>query len=129
MYCENCDAEMRENETKCSVCGAVNEPPCNESETSTPIPVSSSSVTKNFSIWSLIGLIAGIIFIIVGFSVSGSAEANLDYASFGGDFYTYAYRGLRAAESAIVDVTKEIGSLIVAVGAFMSCYFGKNLKK
>lgn len=127
MYCENCGAETKENETKCSVCGAVNEPRCDESEASAPI--SSSSVTKSFSIWSLIGLIAGIIFIIVGFSVSGSAEANLDYASFGGDFYTYAYHGLRAAESAIVDVTKAIGSLIVAVGAFMSCYFGKNLKK
>lgn len=127
MYCENCGAEMKENEIKCSVCGTVNEPRCNESEASATI--SPSSITKNFSIWSLIGLIAGIIFIIVGFSVSGSAEANLDYASFGGDFYTYAYRGLRAAESAIVDVTKAIGSLIVAVGAFMSCYFGKNLKK
>lgn len=118
---------MKENETKCSVCGTVNEPRCDESEAAASI--SSSSVTKSFSIWSLIGLIAGIIFIIVGFSVSGSAEANLDYASFGGDFYTYAYHGLRAAESAIVDVTKAIGSLIVAVGAFMSCYFGKNLKK
>ena len=84
MFCKNCGTELNENEIKCSVCGAVNEPRCDESEASTPI--SSSSVTKSFSIWSLIGLIAGIIFIIVGFSVSGSAEANLDYASFGGDF-------------------------------------------
>lgn len=123
MLCKNCGAQIEETEIKCNVCGTTNESLCAESGST------DQNSMHTLSIWSLIGLIVGIIFIIVGFKISGSAETSLAYATFGADFYTYTYRGLRAVESALVDATKAISNLIIVVGAFMSCYFGKNLKK
>lgn len=75
------------------------------------------------------GVLGGLIFFIVGLATAISADTTLSYTSFGGDFYTYAYKGLRACEDQLVDVIKAVGGLTTAFGVFMGAFFGAKLCK
>ena len=72
---------------------------------------------------ALIGLVAGLIFLRAGLLVAMSADTTLSSATFGADFYTYAYRGLRAAESALIGIQKACGGVMASIGAFTGCFF------
>lgn len=63
------------------------------------------------------GLIVGTLVIIVGLIRVVSAGTSISATSFGGDFYTYTYRGIVAISEILASIEQAIGWLIVAVGA------------
>ncbi len=72
---------------------------------------------------ALLGIVAGLIFLRAGLLIAMTADTTLSTASFGADFYTYAYRGLRAAEDALIGIQKACGGVMAAIGAFTGCFF------
>lgn len=90
---------------------------------------------KKICIWSVIGTVIGCVVFVCGIimifdpDVSGSTPRT---AEFGADFYSYIYDAVRYAAKNIYKSAEEIvktqGYIIAAIGAFMTCYFGRSIK-
>ena len=65
----------------------------------------------------LIGLIVGTLLIIIGLTRVMSAGTSISSTSFGGDFYTYTYRGIVAITEQLASIQVSLGWVIVAIGA------------
>lgn len=97
---------------------------------------------KNKKTWDLIGAILGIVILIMGIVFMASppdsySTTTTDYASFGGDFYTYEYKATRAAASnaaVAANNVRELGAaqanyfgfLFITIGALTTVYYGKK---
>ena len=97
---------------------------------------------KNKRTWDLIGVILGIVILIAGIAFMKSppesySTTSTDYATFGGDFYTYEYKATRAAASNAAVTANNIrelgatmakcfGFLFVAIGSLTTVYYGKK---
>lgn len=77
------------------------------------------------NIFSVVGVVAGIIAIILGIVVANSGDY-ADTASFGGDFYTYSYKATRYSANNILEVIKALGYLLISFGLFDISYFGNK---
>lgn len=80
---------------------------------------------KEEKTWNLIGCILGIVVIIAGIYFAASpadsySTSSVRDASFGGDFYTYVYDGVRTA----VDNTAVTANNIRELGAMLALYSG-----
>ena len=64
-----------------------------------------------------IGLLVGTILIIIGLTRILSAGTTISSTSFGGDFYTYTYRGIVAITEQLASIQASLGWVIVAIGA------------
>lgn len=132
MECLNCGATLKEGAAFCGSCGtpAGQEPVPVVEAPKKEMPAFVKDLLKIENSPYLVGVIAGILFLIAGLVTMGDADTSLSYTSFGGDFYTYTYRGIRAVERVLVDLQKIGGGLLSASGVFLSCFFaGKLLKK
>lgn len=133
--CPKCENEISDQCGVCPHCGEIiTRSEVTKAETSdfgkTAAEASSSQQGENKkkkSPWTIIGMGIGIIAIVVGMIIVFLSSKTLDYASFGGDFYTYTYRGIRAVEGAICTLTKAVGALIAVIGAVSVCTFGSKL--
>ena len=92
--------------------------------------------------WNLIGIILGISILIFGLALSGKepyrySSANTDYATFGGDFYTYEYHATCAAAQNAAATASFLEDLVdflmlalsggtIAAGALITVIFGKK---
>ena len=76
--------------------------------------------------FALLGMIFGIVMIILGF-VAKDMGSYAEYATFGGDFYTYSYRASRYAANNLIDVIDAIGLVIISMGLFDIAFFGCKL--
>lgn len=92
--------------------------------------------------WNLIGIILGISILIFGLVLSGKepyrySSANTDYATFGGDFYTYEYHATCAAAQNAAATASFLEDLVdylmlalsggtIAAGALITVIFGKK---
>ncbi len=131
MNCKNCGAALPEDSKFCTVCGAsVDETEPVVTVASNQIPTapvnstkSAKKIKKKGGAACLLGVLVGLVCVIAGLITLFSAESSLSYASFGGDFYTYTYRGIRAVEEIMVLNVRLGGGLLAAFGAFVSCYF------
>lgn len=65
----------------------------------------------------LIGLIVGTLLIVIGLIRIFSAGTTISPTSFGGDFYTYTYRGIVAITKILSSIEVSLGWVIVAIGA------------
>ncbi|MBR1757266.1 MAG: zinc ribbon domain-containing protein [Lachnospiraceae bacterium] len=74
-------------------------------------------VSLNPRILQLIGLVVGTVFIIIGFTRIGAAGTSISSTSFGGDFYTYTYRGIVAISEQLEALGATLGWILVAIGA------------
>lgn len=86
------------------------------------------------TIFSLIGIIAGIITIIFGFVAKDSRWfTTVSDAEFGADFYTYSYRGIAAVTTNTYNIGHLIQNcfcyLLISMGLFDIAFFGVKLGK
>jgi hypothetical protein len=142
MHCKNCGAALAPDAEFCTTCGtpvekaapaapvapAVNPVEAAKEKLSSFIPANIPTPKKKGGLGNTLGVIFGILAMIGGLIIIFGASTSLSYASFGGDFYTYAYRGIRAIEEVLVVICQGIGGLLSAFGAFMTFYFS-NAKK
>lgn len=93
-------------------------------------------------LWNLIGIILSISILIFGLVLSGKepyrySSANTDYATFGGDFYTYEYHATCAAAQNAAATASFLEDLVdflmlalsggtIAAGALITVIFGKK---
>lgn len=135
MNCKNCGAVLLEDSKFCTACGTpvteevapVVETPAAPTVEAPAAPVAEAKPAKKAKkkggAACALGVLIGLVCIIAGLITMFSASSSLSYASFGGDFYTYTYRGIRAVEKMMVLNVRLGGGLLAAFGAFMSCYF------
>ena len=100
------------------------------------------SILKNKKMWDLAGMVLGLIILIAGIVFMSSPPDSYntrttDYASFGGDYYTYQYDAtcVVASNTAVTAnnlreigeaLAKYFGFLFVAVGALTTVSYGKK---
>lgn len=87
---------------------------------------------KKKNMLSCIGILCGIVILIFGIvMLSQDVASRSEYASFGGDFYTYSYSATRTAANNIADLcdlfTKGIGFLLLSIGLTDICLFAGKL--
>lgn len=133
--CPKCENEISDQCGTCPHCGEIIKKPesVEQPETNTvevaDILVDHSKIDSKSkkSPWTIVGLAVGIVAIIVGLAIVFTSSDTLSSASFGGDFYTYTYRGIRAVETAVCALTKAVGALIAVIGGITVCKFGTEL--
>lgn len=64
-----------------------------------------------------IGLAVGTLLIIVGIMRITSANVSISTTSFGGDFYTYTYRGIVKIVESLKEIQVSLGWIVIAIGA------------
>ena len=64
----------------------------------------------------------GTLLILIGIMRIMSSGTSISSTSFGGDFYTYTYRGIVAISEILASIEVSIGWLIVAIGAAIDIY-------
>lgn len=149
MFCKNCGTTLSPDSEFCTTCGT---PVVKEAPVAPVAPVAPAvnpmeaakekltgvipEVTKNVkapkkkgNLACTLGVVFGILAIIGGIILMTSAGSSLSYASFGGDFYTYTYRGIRSIELLLITMVQGVGGLMSAFGAFMTCFFLNAKKK
>ena len=78
---------------------------------------------------SILGLVIGTVCLLYGLAAFFGASVSLSSTSFGGDFYTYTYRGIVAIAQSQADQTKLLAMLCVGLGCFMDCHFLQQLRR
>lgn len=97
---------------------------------------------RDKKIWNFLGMAIGLALIIAGIVLmsnppASSGTRDTDYATFGGDFYTYEYDATRSvarnAEATAVNVirlgefiAKATGIAMMAAGALVIVHYGKD---
>jgi len=133
MNCPKCGAPLKEEAKFCVACGlsledaentVSNQYPITENtqENNQPENISLPKQQKQPRKANLIGLIVGTVLIVIGFIRIFSADPYLSGASFGADFYTYAYRGLVEIVDLLGSIEISLGWLIVAIGAAIDIF-------
>ena len=139
MICKNCNAVLPDDALFCEKCGVAVEK--SEAAASfaapaaavvsapvTPVP-KAAAAKGGLNISALVGVVAGVIFMLWGFACLSDVNCGISSTSFGGDFYTYCYRGIVEAAHLLEDVAKGVYTLVTAVGAFMTIHFAGRLRK
>lgn len=100
MNCMKCGAPLDEDSKFCTACGAPLELPESAAQESETMPVPDrmplAPAQKKLPVSALVGLVVGSVLMIIGFVILGGAGSTVSSTSFGGDFYTYTYRGIVA---------------------------------
>lgn len=131
MECKKCGVHLDDDAMFCVNCGTKVEAPV-EAEQAAPVqePVTTPATQPTFVMPAvvskpkinlpkekLIGLVIGSVLIIIGLIRVMSAGTSISSTSFGGDFYTYAYRGIVAISQQLAEIEASLGWVIVAIGA------------
>lgn len=82
--------------------------------------------SKGSRIFNILGILCGVVTIFLAISAFGTGSEP-DYASFGGDFYTYSYGATRAAARNVFELTKAAAYLLLSFGLFEIVFFGGKL--
>ena len=130
MICPKCNEMLPDDSTFCTKCGAAIETPAAADVTAPQIPPMDFSAFPPVKIkknkMPLIGMILGAVFILWGLIGLLGTQCGVSPTSFGGDFYTFCYRGIVEAAELVAVAAKAIYTLVMAFGAFMVCYFGNK---
>lgn len=120
LKCKECGAELTEGVTECPACGCPF-----EEDKPEPKVVAKPKRKNKISIMSLISFFFGIVIIIMGIVVMNkdvsidtytAKDYDVDYAAFGGDFYTEIY----GASDTIVDELNDINSGVAVLSESIS---------
>lgn len=113
--CAYCGAVLEEGADKCPRCGAA----VRENQ-QTPVPAEAPAAVSTYrpETWKkVVGFCVGTVLIIVGFVMMSKGESGISRTSFGGDFYTYAYRGIVEISQQLEVIQTTLSWLLVAIGA------------
>ena len=155
MICPHCNAQIPDGTTFCTACGAPVPPaqplsypppvppPPSGGDTSSAKPPAGGSFSvapppltvpkkpakaKGACLPACIaGIVIGTICLFFGLYTLFSASCSIHSTSFGGDFYTYTYKGIVAVAELMVTLIKSAAMLCVGLGGFMDCYFINQL--
>ena len=78
---------------------------------------------------SIIGVSAGVVMLCFGAYAFFTASVGCDSTSFGGDAYTYIYKGIVATAKTLYLICRCLGMALMCVGAAMSCHFASRFGK
>ena len=133
MNCPKCGAPMDADATFCVVCGSQIKTP---DTSSTVIKAESQPQDKpasytqakgsSLSTRNIIGLVIGTLLIVIGFIRIFTAGTTISPTSFGGDFYTYTYKGIVAVSEILASIEVSLGWVIIAIGAAIDVSSIKN---
>ena len=134
MVCKKCGAALEKDALFCTSCGTkVENEPKQVALASEPVVAetiaaapATENVTPKKSKGKLIGLIVGTLLIIIGLTRVLSAGTSISSTSFGGDFYTYTYRGIVAITEQLASIQASLGWVIVAIGAAIDYHAVRN---
>ena len=141
-YCVKCGAELTEGAKFCTVCGL----PVSEMENYVPTETAPAAEEKGFDTEAAaekakeaaekakvaagaaakklkklnadsLSLIVGTLLILVGLIQLMGGDSTISSTSFGGDFYTYTYRGIVAISELLSHLNKSVSWLIIGLGA------------
>lgn len=122
MECKNCGAPLEEDAVFCVNCGT-------KVERETVQPEAAPAAARKAALpnidWKklkmpsnkIIGLIVGTVLVVIGLIEVLSVGTSISSTSFGGDFYTYTYRGIVAISNQLASIQAALGWVIVAIGA------------
>lgn len=65
---------------------------------------------------NIIEILLGTLFIIVGVINAFSSNLEIDYASFGADFYTYTYEGIYHIAELLLKIQNALGYIMLYLG-------------
>lgn len=124
--CSKCGTENSDIRDTCMTCG---EKLPNE------VVTTQNNSAKKICIWSVIGTVIGCVVFVCGIITIFDPVISRDYprtAEFGADFYTYIYDAVKDVAmnipAAAEGIVRTQGIIIAAIGAFMTCYFGRTIK-
>lgn len=126
MQCKNCGAPLETDAVFCANCGTRVEretvqpeaaPVAAQEPVREAAPAASAGKKFKMSFNKIIGLIVGTVLIVIGLVEVLSAGSSISSASFGGDFYTYTYRGIVAISKQLASIQAGLGWVVVAIGA------------
>lgn len=122
LICPSCGAPATEDSKFCTACGASFETDLEKEITSSPNPLTEEysekkekKTTKKRG--NVLGVLVGTALIIAGVTRIFSAGTSISSTSFGGDFYTYTYRGIVAISEILASIEVTLGWVVVAIGA------------
>lgn len=131
LICKNCGASLSQDSVFCVNCGTKVEispaqhvplleanPIVQPQISADPPPQKVSSLTPQ----KLGALLLGTALIAIGITRILSAGTTISSTSFGGDFYTYTYRGIVAITEQLAAIQVSLGWVIAAVGAAIDVY-------
>lgn len=78
---------------------------------------------------SIIGVLAGVVMLCFGAYAFFTASVGCDSTSFGGDAYTYIYKGIVATAKTLYLICRCLGMALMCGGAAMSCHFASRFGK
>lgn len=78
---------------------------------------------------SIIGVSAGVVMLCFGAYAFFTASVGCDSTSFGGDAYTYIYKGIVATAKTLYLICRCLGMALMCGGAAMSCHFASRFGK
>ena len=148
--CPNCGKEVAVSSRFCPFCRALL---AGEAPTAPEAPVEGDttkvkSVTDDFDVekiavavnkattpeksaqWtSIIGVLAGVVMLCFGAYAFFTASVGCDSTSFGGDAYTYIYKGIVATAKTLYLICRCLGMALMCGGAAIVCHFASRFRK
>ncbi len=132
MICPKCGAVLDEDSKFCVTCGTNIEDADNggisrrinsvysSNDTQQLSGINTTSVPENKNkrvIGNIIRIVVSLTLIIIGVIRIVSAGTSISSTSFGGDFYTYTYKGIVAISEILSSVEVTLGWVVIAIGA------------
>ena len=111
MTCKFCGKELSEGAAFCPECGK------NVEET---VVEEIKAPKKKFNLdYNTVRLILGTVIVFIGIIRLMSSSVSISSTSFGGDFYTYTYKGIVACAKMLGTINATISWALIAFGAYI----------
>ena len=122
IICPVCGTDVEQGSSFCEKCGSPISPPAAPKDLPARDMEVRSAKSVNTASWMpdyvrFIDPIIGIVFIIIGITRITSAGTSIYSTSFGGDFYTYTYKGIVAITELLARIDVTLGWILIAIGA------------
>lgn len=125
MNCKFCGKELLENAAFCIKCGKSTTEEVKKTDENVIVAEVVEQKKENITKakkkldFNVICFIIGTILIFVGFIRLMDSSVSINSASFGADFYTYAYKGIVACVEMLGKINSTLSWCLIAIGALI----------